>query len=223
MMQVTEISIFLVTHAIQLASNQLMSRSTDQKIIEEIRAGNSKSFSLLVDRYKHMVYTTAFRFLKNAEEAEEVSQDVFLKAYSSLGGFRGDSKFSTWLYKIAYHKCLDELKRRRTGEITSIEMLPDNYQPAYTDSALEKMERMERTEQIREAILALPGRDSWIVTMFYLEELSLKEIAKITGQTPNAVKVNLFRSREKLFHLLKNRLEPEIIEMYEGRSGKKKG
>ena len=196
-----------------------MSRSTDQKIIEEIRAGNSEAFSLLVDRYKHMVYTTTFRFIKIAEEAEEVSQDVFLKAYTSIGSFRGDSKFSTWLYKIAYHKCLDHLKRKRAHETSSIDALPESYQPAYTDSGLEKMEQSERIRQIREAILALPGRDSWIITMFYLEELSLKEIAEITGHTPNAIKVNLFRSREKLYHLLKDRLEPEIIATYEGRSG----
>lgn len=198
-----------------------MNSLTDQDIILKIKKGDTESFRLLVERYQHMIFTTASKILKNRQDAEEVSQDIFLKAYTSLKDFRGEAKFSTWLYRIAYHKCLDHLKKKRAVATSSIDALAENFQPGYKDSGLEKLEEIERKQFVKAAIEALPGDDGWIVTMFYLEELSLKEIAQITGRNPNSIKVKLFRSRDRLLKLIKERMEPEIIAIYEGRSGKK--
>lgn len=198
-----------------------MNNLTDQQIILLVKGGNKEAFGLLVDRYKHMVYTSTYRLLRNKEDAEEVAQDVFLKAYTSLKSFRGDAKFSTWLYKIAYRKSLDRFKRRKTVEFISVDAMDGSFQPAYTAEGMTQLETDEKKQIIRKAILELPGDESWIVTMFYLEELSLKEISAITGYNSNTIKVKLFRNRERLYKVLKEKLEPEIIETYEGRSRKK--
>ncbi len=200
-----------------------MDSLTDQDIILKIRKGDTASFRLLVERYQHMIYTSACKLLKSKEDAEEVAQDIFLKAFTSIKDFRGDAKFSTWLYKIAYHKCLDHLKKKKGVATSSIDGMEGNFQPGYNDSGLEKLERLERKQLIKETIDELPADDGWIITMFYLDELSLKEIAKITGRSPNSVKVRLFRARERLLKLFKEKLEPDIIAAYEGRSGKKSG
>ena len=197
-----------------------MSRSTDQEIIEQIKAGDINSYTLLIDRYKHMVYTLAVRLLKIREDAEEVSQDIFLRAFRSLATYRGDAKFSTWLYKIAYYRCLDHIRKVSVHRMPSIDSLPEYVPTGFTDRNMEAMELAERQKLVREAIEELPADDSCIVTLFYLEELSLKEIAEITGHTTNSVKVKLHRSRRRLLDILKQKLEPEIIETYEGRSAK---
>ena len=198
-----------------------MNSLTDQEIILRVKEGSADAFSLLVDRYKYMIYTSTYRLLRNKEDAEEVAQDVFLKAFTSLNSFRGEAKFSTWLYKIAYRKGLDRLKKKKTIDFTSMDDLPGSFQPGYTDEAMSELELNEKRQIIRNAILELPGEEGWIVTMFYLEELSLKEISNITGHSTNTIKVKLFRNRERLYKLLKEKLEPEIIESYERRSGKK--
>ena len=88
-----------------------MTINNDQIIIDQILEGDTNAFSVLVDRYKDLVFTLAIRMVKNREEAEEVSQDTFIKVYKSLSKFKGNSKFSTWIYKVAYNTCLDRLKK----------------------------------------------------------------------------------------------------------------
>ena len=85
----------------------------DQHYINLIINGDTNAFAILVDRYKDLVYTLTLRMMKNREEAEEVSQDTFIKAYKSINRFKGDSKFSTWLYRITYHNCLDAIKKNK--------------------------------------------------------------------------------------------------------------
>lgn len=193
-----------------------MSRSTDLEILAKIKAGDTNSYSLLVDRYKIMVYTAAYRMLKIKEEAEEVAQDVFFSAYKALGTFRGDSKFSTWLYRITYHKSLDYLKKNKRWTNTETLDISESYDIGEMDRQMEALDRQERKQTVKEAITELPGDDGIIITMFYLEELTLKEIADITGHTSNSIKVKLFRSRKRLCELLKRKLESEIIQNYGG-------
>ncbi|MBT8318690.1 MAG: RNA polymerase sigma factor, partial [Gramella sp.] len=85
----------------------------DEYYVQQILEGNIQVYSVLIDRYKHMVFTLAKKMLKNNEDAEEVAQDAFLKAYKGLANFKGDSKFSTWLYRITYHRSLDYSKRNK--------------------------------------------------------------------------------------------------------------
>lgn len=187
----------------------------DQHYINLILEGDTNAFSVLVDRYKDLVYTLTLRMLKNREEAEEVSQDTFLKVYKSLNKFKGDSKFSTWIYKIAYNTSLDRLKKNKKfiNNVAINEFT--EHQVKTIDNALDKLENKEREQIIQECIALLPSEHSFLLTLYYFEELSLDEIAKIVGITSNNVKVKLFRSRKKLATILKEKLEPELIEYYE--------
>jgi len=189
--------------------------TNDQQLIDAILAGDSQSFSILVDCYKDLVFTLALRMVKHREEAEEVSQDTFIKVFRSLNKFKGDSKFSTWIYRIAYNTCLDRLKKhKREQNVIAIDEYTE-HQVKTMDNALDVLEKEERKQAIQYCLTLLPSDDSALLTLFYFKELSLEEIADIVGLNANNVKVKLFRSRKKLTSILRERLEPEIIEHYE--------
>ncbi|MFV0571450.1 MAG: RNA polymerase sigma factor [Xanthomarina gelatinilytica] len=192
-----------------------MTTNKDQYYINQVIEGNTNAFSKLVDLYKDLVFTLALRMLKNKEEAEEVSQDTFIKAYKSLSKFKGDSKFSTWIYKIAYNTCLDRLKKnKRQQREVAIDEFTERYVKTI-DNALEKMVKEEKLNAIQDCIIQLPSEDGFLLTLYYFEELSLAEISEIVGISANHIKVKLFRCRQKLAVILKKCLEPELIEYYE--------
>ena len=205
----------IVTKCSDESSNEQMTIDNDQLIINKILEGDTNAFSILVDRYKDLVFTLAIRMVKNREEAEEVSQDTFIKVYKSLSKFKGNSKFSTWIYKVAYNTCLDRLKKiKREYNVVTIDEYTE-HQVKTLDNALAQMEAKEHKDKIQECLQLLPSDDSFLLTLYYFEELSLEEISKVVDLTANNVKVKLFRSRKKLTTILKAQLEPEIIESYE--------
>ncbi len=186
-----------------------MQTINDHQLIESTLQGNTQAFSVLVERYQNFVFTIALRILRNREEAEEVSQDSFIKAFEALASFRGDSKFSSWLYRIVYHKSLDRIKKNnkyRTLEL--FEELTD-FETEEIENALHYLQLNERNNLVKKAIDQLPEVESAIISFFYFEELSIQEIAKITTLTEDNVKVKLFRSRKKLFTLLKYFVLPQ--------------
>ena len=192
--------------------------TNDQYYINLIVEGDTNAFSVLVDRYKDLVFTLALRMLKNREEAEEVAQDTFIKVYKSINKFKGDSKFSTWIYKIAYNTSLDRLKKNKKYiNDVAIDEFTER-QIKTIDNALDKLEDEEREQTIQKCIALLPNDDSFLLTLYYFDELTLEEISKTIGIKPNNVKVKLYRSRKKLATILKQQLEPEIIEYYERES-----
>ncbi|WP_166965704.1 RNA polymerase sigma factor [Yeosuana marina] len=191
-----------------------MTTNNDIYYINLIIEGNSNAFSVLVDRYKDLVFSLALKLVKNREEAEEVAQDTFIKVYKSLSQFKGDSKFSTWIYKVTYNTCLDRLKKhKREQHVVPIDEFNTN-QIKSLDNALDAMQDKERIQAIQDCIELLPSDDAFLLTLFYFEEQSLEEIANVVNLTTNNVKVKLFRSRKKLTTILKERLEPEIIQHY---------
>ncbi len=211
--------IISVTETIKVSSKVQMTIKNDQYYITKVLEGDTSAFSVLVDRYKDLIYTLALRMIKNREEAEEVSQDTFIKVYKSLAKFKGDSKFSTWVYKVTYNTCLDRLKKlKRTQNTVAINAFTE-HEVKTLDSALEALEIKERKQAIQECIGLLPSDDSFLLTLYYFEEQSLDEIAKVVSLKPNNVKIKLYRSRKKLASILRARLEPELIEHYE-RAGK---
>lgn len=191
-----------------------MSQPEDQYYIDAAINGDTRAFATLVDRYKHMVFTLAMKILKSKEEAEEVSQDVFIKVYGAMQTFKGDAKFSTWLYKIAYYQSLDYLKKQKRNLNTSSIDSDKAYDIPSIENTLNGLEENERKLVIKSAIDNLPEDDAVVITLHYFEELSLKEIAVIMGIEANTVKIRLFRSRKRLAVILKNKLEPEIFGNY---------
>ncbi len=191
--------------------------TTDQEasIINQIIGGDTQAFSVLVDVYKDLVFTLAIRMLKNREEAEEVSQDTFIKIYKALPKFKGESKLSTWIYKVAYNTCLDQIKKnnRRYDEV-AIDSFSEN-QIKTLDNALDALEEKEQQQTIQDCLQQLTSKDSFLLTLFYFEELSLEEISKVVNMEANTVKVNIHRARKRLGNILKQKLEPETIQNYE--------
>lgn len=187
-----------------------MNANTDQFFIDKTLQGDTRAFGVLVERHQEMIFTMVLRMLKVREEAEEVAQDTFIKAFESLSNFRGESKFSSWLYRIAYRKALDRIranKRQRTSQL--IEAITET-EIASIEDGLQYMEQKERTAIIRECILQLPETEAAVVTLYYFESQSVKEIAAITELSTDNVKIKLYRSRKTLFSLLKGYVQPEI-------------
>ncbi|GAA0741345.1 RNA polymerase sigma factor [Gaetbulibacter jejuensis] len=208
-------SIYTVTFGSDLSSNAKMTTNNDQHIINQILAGDTKAFAVLVNQYKDLVFTLALRMLKHREEAEEVSQDTFIKVFKSLHKFKGDSKLSTWIYRVAYNNCLDRLKKQKVQyNIVAINEFTE-HEVKTIDNAFENLVEAERRQTIQECIQMLPNDDAFLLTLYYFEEQSIEDISKVVGLTVNNVKVKLFRSRKKLMTILKQKLEPELIESYE--------
>lgn len=182
----------------------------DLEIIAEIRGGNLRRFGTLVDRHKDRAMTLALRLVGTREEAEEVVQDSFVKAYDNLHKFRGDSRFSTWFYRILYNACMTRVQRRKDREV-SIEGDIQNSGPmAVRDKrdVLLDIEEREMQTILRDEIARLPFRFRTPVTLFYVQEMSYEEISEVTGQPVGTVKTNLFRGR----HALRQRMLARVSE-----------
>ncbi len=188
-----------------------MRNLSDQEIIDSVRKGNSSDYSIIVNRYKNKAFSMLKRMLKNEFEAEEVLQDCFLKAYKSLNSFKGNSKFSTWFYRIVYNSALTKLssqKRKTETEMTSVE---DHFN-LESEYGANEIETRDMNEFIHDLIGKLPERYSAIITMFYMNEMTIDEISEVMGITVSNVKVMLHRSRNSLRDLILNsRLAEELI------------
>jgi len=166
--------------------------------------GDVPAYTQVVGTYQHMVYTVCQRVLRNAEDAEEATQDTFVKAYQHLHSWSGGSKFSTWLYSIAYRTAVSH-GRRRKKDTTSVDELPDH--PAVID--LDTNDRSELRRHLDRALAQLPSEDAAVLHFFYLEELSVDEIVTVTGLGASNVKVKLHRGRKKLLEVLNHDLRGE--------------
>lgn len=191
-----------------------MSSNNDQLYIDKVLSGDTNAFAVLVDRYKNMVFTLALKVLKHREEAEEVAQDTFIKAFKSLKNFKGTSKFSTWLYKIAYHNCLDRTKKfSKAYQTDTIDEYTENRITSGNDTGV-MIERNERAELIQQCMNLLPEDERTILWLFYYEEMSLKEIVEVTSLTESNIKVKLHRARKHMLAVVQENVEPEIISHY---------
>tara|TARA_R110001583_G_scaffold4351_2_gene25209 strand:- start:46194 stop:46769 length:576 start_codon:yes stop_codon:yes gene_type:complete len=190
-----------------------MSTKPDEYYIQQTLNGNVNAYAFLVEKYKHMVYTLTIRIVKSKEDAEEVSQDVFVKAFKKLDSFKGDSKFSTWIYKIAYYASLDIVKKNK--RFTNSENIDDFHDGNLENvqDALESLHNKERKIVINKALLKLNEDERAILTLFYFEEMPIKEISKIVNLTEDNIKVKLFRSRKKLATILKHVIEPRTVDL----------
>jgi RNA polymerase sigma factor (sigma-70 family) len=187
---------------------------TDTEIISRVLKGDQQIFAELVSRYQNYVFTLVLRFTENREDAEEVSQDVFVKTYRSLADFRGDSKFSTWLYTIARTTCITFLRKKKL-ETTSIDNEKTLLQLENKESSFNAnvVEQKSRTAMVNEAIKLLSPDDAQIITLFYKAEQSLEEIGNILGMEPNTIKVKLHRARQRLKDKMEKYFSNEVREL----------
>ncbi|MCF8715057.1 RNA polymerase sigma factor [Joostella atrarenae] len=187
-----------------------MTSQKDKEYIKRVLEGNTNAFSYFVDTYQDLAFTVAIRILKNREEAEDVVQDAFIKCYHSLRSFKGDSKFSTWLYRIVYHSALDKCRKNDRNVATIVIEEASYKQLDEVDNALDMLESKERIKVIKDALGKLDTEEQTIITLYYFDDLSIKEIAAIVDISADNVKIKLFRARKKLFKILKNKSELNI-------------
>lgn len=176
---------------------------TDAELIRRILQGEQSLFAVLVDRYRSYVFTLTLRMMGNREDAEEVAQDVFVKAYRSLADFRGDARFSTWLYTIVRTCSISRLRTRKPASAP----LEGFNEPHAEDRTLETR---GRRETVNRAIGLLGPEDAQVVTLFYQAEQNLEEIGRIMGLEPNTVKVRLHRARARLKELMVRHFAEDI-------------
>jgi len=186
----------------------------DKDIIRAVVQGNKQAYAELVKRYQNFVFTICLRYNSNREDSEEIAQDIFVKAYRCLSDFRGDSKFSTWLYTIVNTSCITFLRKKKL----QTHSLDDEKVFAVADNIdggmrANQVEQKSRIAMVNEAIQLLNADDAKIITLFYKGEQSLDEIGHILGMEPNTVKVKLHRARVKLKDKMEKYFAQEVSDL----------
>lgn len=186
----------------------------DNEIIAQVLRGDQQAYAEIVNRYKSYVFTLAIRFTKSREDAEEVSQDIFIKAFRYLKDFRGDSKFSTWLYTIVNTTCITFLRKKKL-EIHSLDNekvfeVADNQDSGMRANLIEQKSRVA---MVNNAINLLSTDDAEIITLFYKNEQTLDEIAVILGIEANTAKVRLHRARTRLKEKMVTHFSEEVKDL----------
>ena len=187
---------------------------TDTEIISRVLKGEQQLFAALVERYQNYVFTLVLRFTDIREDAEELSQDIFVKAYRSLADFRGESKFSTWLYTIVNTTCITFLRKKRL--VTQSLDNENVFEAANNqDSGLgaNQVEQKSRVAMVNKAIGLLSPDDGEIITLFYKGEQTLEEIAQTLGIETNAAKVRLHRARARLKDKMETYFSQEVKDL----------
>ncbi|PYM32867.1 MAG: hypothetical protein DME17_19740 [Candidatus Rokuibacteriota bacterium] len=174
----------------------------ENRIIAQCLAGDRKAYTLLVERYKDLVHDLVYRMIGDAARAEDIAQDAFVKGYLSLRDFRGESRFSTWVCRIAINRCRDLLRRARR------EVLMPDGEPPLSESVdagetpAAALERREREEVLRRALARLPLKYREAVVLRHIEGMEFREVGRLLGIAAGAAKVRTFRGREMLRRLL---------------------
>jgi len=186
----------------------------DSEIIGRILQGDQQAYAELVKRYQNFVFTICMRYTSSREDAEEIAQDIFVKAYRNLADFRGDAKFSTWLYTIVNTSCITFLRKKKLDTNS----LDDERVFARADNIDSGMranlvEQKSKIAMVNKAITLLSSDDAKIITLFYKGEQSLEEIGTILGIEPNTVKVKLHRARQRLKEKMETHFEQEVKDL----------
>lgn len=187
----------------------------DNEVISRVLQGEQSAYAELVSRYQGYVFTLVMRMIKSREDAEEVAQDVFVKAYRSLADFRGEAKFSTWLYTITNTTCITFLRKKKL-DIHSLdnEKLFEVADSKDSGFRANMVEQKSRVNMVNEAIAMLSRDDAEIITLFYKAEQNLEEIARILAIEANTAKVRLHRARTRLKEKMEKHFSEEVKNIY---------
>ena len=180
--------------------------------IEQLRAGKQSAFSQLLDDYQQKVFGTCISFIPNKEDAEDVAQEVFLEVFKSIHKFKGDSKLSTWIYKIATNKCLEFIRKKNTKKrFAFMQTIMGNEIPLDKTSYFTEvnhpgvlLENKEKSAIIFKAINTLPESQRVIFTLAKIDDKSYQEIVEITGKSLSSVESLMFRAKKGLQEKLEN-------------------
>ncbi|HUV00721.1 MAG TPA: RNA polymerase sigma factor [Bacteroidales bacterium] len=179
--------------------------------IDQVTAGKVNLFSFLVDRHKDNTYNLAFRICGSHEEAEEITQDAFLKAFRSLKSFRKKSSFGTWLYRIVYNTAISFVRSRKQG-VLALEDFPADFADFLAENLNEEEAENEyRNSLINFALQKISEDERGLITLYYYDELSSEEISEITGISKSNFKVKLFRARQHMIQIIEKEEKKKMI------------
>ena len=186
---------------------------SDKEVITRVLQGEQKLYEVLVTRYQSFVFTMAYRYTRNREDAEELAQSAFVKAYRCLSDFRGDAKFSTWLYTIVSSLCLTFLRKKKLTihslDHDSVFEVADRVDSGMRANIVEEKSKIKL---VNDAIALLNPDDAKVLTLFYKGDQSLEEIGLIMGIEPNNAKVKLHRARQRLKEKMQQYFAVEVEE-----------
>ena len=169
----------------------------DVELVNALKAGNTNAFRFLVDKYRNLVWHMVLRMTNRQEDAEDLSQEIFIRVFKQIGKFRGDSKLSTWIGSIAYNASVDHVRKNRrevlsaADSISAISLAQSDVSPL-----LNNIDRNTMTKLVHSIIEQMPLQYRTVITLFHLEEFSYREIEEITGMPEGTVKSYLSRGRE---------------------------
>ncbi len=183
----------------------------DAELIILVREGNTNAFRFLVDKHKNLVWHLVLRLINKREDAEDLCQDIFIRVFKDIGKFRGESKLSTWIGTIAYHTCIDYLRKRGREKLfptddmgkVSLGKMVEEKVPGNVDKLYVK-------QIVHKIIEEMPVHYRTVITLYHLEDMSYKEIGQITGMPEGTVKSYLNRSRQ----ILRDRIIQMIPDIY---------
>jgi RNA polymerase sigma factor (sigma-70 family) len=191
----------------QVRHKVVKSNMEEQQIIEMVQQGNANAYSYLVNKYQDIVFSIALKVLKNREDAEEMAQETFIKAYRSIKSFQGKAKFSTWLYSITYNTCITYTRKKKPST-TQIDNIPIGNEE--TEESFGDFPEENRARYLELALQQLPEDEYTLVVLYYYDDQSIEEICRITGLSESNAKVKLFRTRKKLHGLISELKKKEI-------------
>lgn len=172
-------------------------REDDRQAVEACQQGQREAFDRLVERYQRDVYRLCYRYVNNHQDANDMAQEAFLKAYRAIAKFRGDSAFSTWLYRIAVNTCLNFRSARRPPQEELSEHLADG-----GTAVADRLQEDERSERVRQAVSRLPEKQRATLILKIYHDLTHEEVAGVLGASVGTVKANLFHALGNLRKLL---------------------
>lgn len=181
-----------------------MTREEELALVQRVQQGDTEAFGTLVTAYEKTVYNLALRMVNDPQDAQDMSQEAFLKAYSSLGSFRGDSKFSVWLYRIVSNVCLDHLRKKSRRPARSLSLEDDEGEESQLeipDTALSPEALLEQKltrDAVRRGLQALPEEARQILLLREIQGMSYEEIADTLNLEAGTVKSRIFRARKRL-------------------------
>lgn len=184
----------------------MKNKEIDTETIHRVLRGDAAAFRFLVERYQNMVFTIAYKVIRNREDAEDAAQEVFVKCFRSLGSYDYRSQFSTWLYRVAYNHAIDTYKKKRNKMPVSEVTDRVNARGVTSTHTEEKIDNKMLRSLLKKAIDSLPAEERIIVILYYYDEQPLRVIADIIGIKENYVKIKLYRIRSKLSGLLQSKM-----------------
>jgi len=190
-----------------------MKYQEDNHYIDRVLSGDVAAYAMLVSKHKNLVFSIALKIVNNREDAEEVAQDCFLKAFQALGTFEKKSKFSTWLYRIVYNASISKTRKKKLELVPMDNYVIDNYTEDTAASGIGEISPEQQKAMIERAMERLTDDENLLITLFYKGENSIEDISNITGLSMSNVKVRLHRIRKKLHDELAVMMERAINQL----------